>query len=586
MGDVTKDDLEGPKIDRRTTMKLLGSAGITGAVAGCLGGSGNENTDSTTNETEKGGNDETTAAPEENVQGGSIEVGWALDAIENLDPHLVSLYQQITIFSNIFNGIVKINRNGEIVGDVAKDWTLPDDTTYEFELHDGITFHNGDTLDANAVKWSIERLIDMGSDSPHASKVKPIESVEAPDDHTLRISLTEPTAPFITFLTRGPGRAGTIVNKTAVQEDPDQYNQSPVGSGPFKLEEREQGEYLKLTKFEDYWETDENGTPLPYLDEIKINLIPEPSTMWTAVKTGEIHYTDELPPENARQAESVNSIQLTGTNSGEWNSLSMLCNDPASDEWTEKQSYASGNEEPTDYWEGKDIPTTNKKVRQAVAKAIDRQALVEKAHFGYAETAHSIINPVIDWAYEEKPDNAQEYDPEGAKQLLDEAGYTGEPRFTGRILGTPADKRVMTVLQQQLSQVGIDIELDVQQESSFWDNIYRYNHMFQIYGGGGDIDPWMQWWKQLKTPAEDGSGAWQKNLYSNEEFDQVLEESFATPNQEERRKLVKEAEQIFLEDAPYAMTTFPLTPKGGSTDLKNVGNQVGLSNFHHAYLDN
>lgn len=587
MGDIDKGDLEGPKVDRRTTLKLLGAGGMTtvaASLAGCMGdnesaGSSNDNTDTQVDQETQ--ND---AGTQPAQQGGSITAGWALDAIEMLDPHYVDLYQQITIFSNIFSGITKLNSKGEIVGDLAKDWTLPDDTTYEFQLHEGVTFHNGDTLDAEAAKWSIERLMNS-DDSPHVGKVKPIESVEAPDSTTLRINLKEPTAPFITFMTRGPGRAGTIVNKTAVENDPEKYQRRPVGSGPFKLTERSQGESLTLEAFDDYWETDDNGNQLPYLDEITINLIPEPSTMWTALKTDEIQYTDEIPPQNAKLSKKLDNIEVTGTNSGEWSSISMLCNDPASDEWKDKQSYASGNEQPTDHWNDKDLATSNKKVRQAVAKAIDREALVEKAHFGYAKPAHSIINPSMTWAYDEKPDNAQEYDPEGAKQLLDEAGYTGEPRFTARILGTPADKRVMTVVQQQLSKVGINLKLNVQQESSFWDNIYRYNHMFQVYGGGGDIDPWMSWWKQLKTPREgDSSGAWQKNLYSNTEFDKLLEQSFGTPDQEKRRKIIKEAEQIFLEDVPYAMTTFPLTPKGRQTSLTSVGNQVGLSNFHRASL--
>jgi len=586
MGDIDKEALEGPKIDRRTTMKLMGAAGLAGSAAGCLGGG--ESGDDGGSETGGGSEtetDESTDAPED-ASGGTVVAGWALDAIEMLDPHYVDLYQQITIFSNIFSGIVKLNPDGEIVGDLAKDWTLPDDTTYEFTLQEDVTFHNGDTLDAEAAKWSIERLMGL-DDSPHVGKVKPIESVEAPDSTTLRINLKEPTAPFITFLTRGPGRAGTIVNKTAVENDPAEYQRMPVGSGPFKLAERSQGESLTLEAFDDYWETDENGNQLPYLDEVTINLIPEPSTMWTALKTDEIQYTDEIPPQNAKLSDSIDEIDVTGANSGEWASISMLCNDPASEEWREKQSYASGNDQPTDYWGDKDIATSNKKVRQAIAKAIDREGLVEKAHFGYAEPAHSLFNPSIPWAYDEDPENGQKYDPEAAKQLLDEAGYTGEPRFSARILGTPADKRVMTVVQEQLGEVGIDLELDVQQESSFWDNIYRYNHMFQVYGGGGDIDPWMSWWKQLKTPKEgDSSGAWQKNLYSNEEFDELLEESFVTPDTEKRAEIVKEAEQIFLEDAPYAMTTFPLTPKGRRTSLTGVGNQVGLSNFHRARLEN
>jgi len=586
MPDIGKEDLEGPKIDRRTAMKLLGAAGLTGSasLAGCAGNGGEETETGGGDGTEADGSEATTAEPSGAPAGGSIEAGWAFDEVELLDPHYVDLWQQITIFSNIFNGILKINSDGEFVGDLATDWEIPDDRTYRFDIREGVTFHNGDTLDAEACKWSIERLMSL-DDSPHIGKVEPIESVEAPDATTLVITLKEPYAPFLSFLTRGPGRAGTIVNKTAVEEDPERYRRYPVGSGPFQVTDREAGEYLTLEAFDDYWETDDDGNSLPYLDEITINLIPEPSTMWTAVNTGEIHYADELPPQNARQAEGDGSLSVTGAPAGEWSSIALLCNDPASDEWVETQAIASGNEEPTDYWEDKEIPTTDPQVRHAIAKAIDREDLVEKAYFGYARPAHSLFNPAMGTLYQEEPENGQFHDPEGARQLLDDAGYTGDPRFTVRLLGTPADERVMTVIQQHLTDVGIDAELDVQQESSYWDNIYLYNHMTAMYGGGGDIDPWMSWWKQLKTPNEDGSGVWQKNLYSNEEFDALLEESVSTPQIEERWELVREAEQIFLEDAPFAMTTFPLTPKGGSASLKGVGNHIGLSNFHHAYLD-
>lgn len=569
-------------------MKLFSAAGMGGlaSLAGCTGGGDAEAEAEGDAETGGGSDDDsdTDSNAAEASMGGSIEAGWAIDEISVLDPHYVDLWHQITVFSNVFSGIVKINADGEIVGDLAKDWTLPDERTYEFDIREGVTFHNGDTLDAAACKWSIERLMGL-DDSPHIGKVKPIESVEAPDATTLTITLEESYAPFLSFLTRGPGRAGTIVNKTAVEADPEAYRRQPVGSGPFEVTDRETGEYLTLEAYDDYWETDDDGNSLPYLDEIKINLIPEPSTMWTAVKTDEIQYTDELPPQNAKQSSSLDSIGITGANAGEWSCVSMLCNNPAEGKWAELQTIASGNEKPTDHWSDEELVTTDKRVRQAIAKAIDREELVKKAYFGYAEPAHGLFNPSIGFAYEEEPDYGQYHDLEGAKQLLDDAGYTGEPRFTVRLLGTPAGKRAMTVIQQQLAEVGIEVELDVQQESSFWDSIYRYEHELQMYGGGGDIDPWMSWWKQLKTPSEDGSGVWQKSLYSNEEFDQLLEKSVTTPDLEARAEVIAEAEAMMLADAPFAMTTFPLTPKGGSTALQGVGNQVGLSNFHSASLN-
>ena len=146
MEDIERADLEGPKIDRRTTVKLLGAAGMTG-LAGCTGGDGSSGGDggdggsgdggSGDGSSGDGGSETDSPAASDASRGGSIEAGWAFDAVEMLDPHYVDVYQQITIFSNIFSGIVKINRDGEIVGDLAEDWTLPDETTYEFTLREG-----------------------------------------------------------------------------------------------------------------------------------------------------------------------------------------------------------------------------------------------------------------------------------------------------------------------------------------------------------------------------------------------------------------------------------------------------------------
>jgi oligopeptide/dipeptide ABC transporter ATP-binding protein len=129
---------------------------------------------------------------------------------------------------------VKIGPDGAIVGDLASDWSLPDGSTYVFDLKEGATFHNGDPLGAAAVKASFERLMGL-DDSPHLGKVEQIESVTAEDETTLRISLSEVVGPFISFLTCGPGRAGTIVHAPSATENPDEYNRMPVGSGAVEL---------------------------------------------------------------------------------------------------------------------------------------------------------------------------------------------------------------------------------------------------------------------------------------------------------------------------------------------------------------
>jgi peptide/nickel transport system substrate-binding protein len=573
-----RSDLEGPRIDRRTATKLLAAGGLTG-LAGCSGGGsgdgGGGDTDTDTESSE--GSSEATGSG-----GGSITAGWNIDQIEYVDPHYVDKGQEIYLHSNIYSGLVKIGADGSIVGDLASDWTLPDSSTYVFDLKEGGTFHNGDPLDAEAVKASFERLMSL-DDSPHLSKLSAVESVTAEDETTLRISLSETVGPFISFLTRGPGRAGTIVHAPSATAEPEEYNRMPVGSGAFELTERESGEYLQLEAHDGYFGTDDEGNALPYLDSIRINLIPEPSTMWTAIRGGEIDYSISIPAENAGQAESMSGLNVVGTNPGAWFCVAPLASNPSQVDFAQ---FSTGSAQVTDKWADQDLPTTDTRVRQAIAMAIDREALVERAFFGYAEPAHSLFNPAITWLHESEPDPGQYYDPEAARSLLDEAGYTGDPRMTLTLLGVPGDERRMTVVQEMLSQVGIEVELNVQQSSAYWDNLYSYENALVMYDGYVDIDPWMTMWKQLKTPTENGSaGAWQANLYSNPDFDALLEQDYSTSDFDERAEIMQQAEELFLEDAAWAMTTFPLIPKASTADLTGVGNQAGLSNFHTASLE-
>ena len=554
---------------------MAGLAGCTGdgGSAGGGGGSGDGSGSGDTSSGDGGGSAAKT--------GGSIEAGFLTDNLEFLDPHYVDKGAQMQLISNVFSGLLKVNRDKEIVGDLAKDWKIPDDTTYVFTLNEGVTFHNGDPLKAKQVKWSLDRLM-KNKESEHHGKVTTVDSVEATGEYEVTINMSEPTAPFLAFMTNVPGRAGAIVHDSA-DDDPDAYNKKPIGSGPFKVESRSMGESITLTKFEDYWETDENGTQLPYLDEVKIRLIPEPSTMWSAISSESIQHCAQITGQFAQQGEKMSTLNVRKTSSGDWSCLAPLGADPA--EHPEKAKLASGYDKITQKWQGTDIPTANKKVRQAIAMAIDRDEIVKKAYFGYAIPAHSAFNPVMGSVYEEEAKPGQYHDPEKAKQLLDEAGYTGDPRFSFKLLGMPEYKRWMTVIQQQLSDVGIDVELDIQQPSSYWDTIYRYDHMVTTYGGSTDIDPYMFWWKQLGTPdAETSLGVWQKSMMFDEDFDQALKKSFATPKPEERKTHIRNAEEIFLDQAMYTMTVFMLKAKVDVASLKNVGIQAGMSNFHRAYL--
>ena len=569
MTEINNSDLSGPKVDRRTVTKMFAAAGFSTSLAGCSGDDGETNGESGSS---TGGD-----------TGGSIEAAWLMDQIAHLDPHFVDRGEQMALQHNIHAALVRLDGDGNIVGELAEDWELLDDTTYEFSLHEGATFHNGDPLDAEAVKWSMERLQDL-PESPHVGKVETVENIEVLDETTVRINLEEPMAPFLAFLTNAPGRAGAIVNQTAVEEMGDDYDFMPVGGGPFELVDRTPGESLTLEAHDDYFETDDDGNQLPYLDEIEVNLIPESSTIWTAFETGSIQFAQALPAEQAAQADGRPDLDVEGADQG-YRAMSFLVNNPSDvPEWAVVAGNAASEDEVTDEWDGEDIPTEDPRVRRALSMAIDREDLIERGLRGWGIPGHSLWQPSVGLAYEEEPDPGQYYDPERAEELLDDAGYTGEPRFEAEALTRPGnDERVLTVIQQQFSDIGVEIEIDVQQPAGYWDSFYNYEYMLAMTSSATMIDPWMAWFRQLTTPTGEGNmGVWQKGLWSNEEFDELVLESRATPDPDERLEIIREAEEIFMEEAPYAMTHFPLRPVGSTEELSGVELPVGLTNFHHA----
>jgi peptide/nickel transport system substrate-binding protein len=577
-----KEDIEGPKVDRRTTIRLLGTAGMVGAataLAGCSGNGSDNGSDATSTNTQEG------SEVAQNRIGGQVEAALFTDGLAHLHPYLADTGPARGVANNIRNSLLKINKNGEIVGDVAEDWTFPDDTTFEFDIRTGVQFHNGESLSATDLKYSIEYLQGL-EESPIAPKVSVVDSVEVPNDTTLVINLRKPMAPFITFCTR-TGGVGSTINQTAIEEmGRDSYDRQPISTGPFQISEWETGEYILLERFDEYFETDGSGNQLPYLDELRFNFIPESSSAWSAMNSEEVQYLDRLSPTLASQAENAEYLRVFGINRAEWFSLMMLANDPQEKkEWAQ---YVSGEDTTfTDKWQGGEIPTGDPRVRKAIAKALDREDIAQRAYQGWAQPAHTLWNPSIAWLYQENPEPGQYYAPDEARQLLDEAGYTGDTRFTAQLIGLPEREREMTVVQEQLSEVGIDIEVVNLEPSSYWVRVYEYTDQLAGYAGTNDIDPFEAWAKQLHTPEEvDGTafGIWNEGLYSNGQLDQYIEESMHTLDREERKHICRDAMEVFVEDAPHAMTVFPETPRVINNQLQGVGTQIGLNNFHSAYL--
>ena len=287
------------------------------------------------------------------------------------------------LYSNVFEGLTRFASDGSIIPGLAQSWVISDDgLTYTFKLAEGVTFHDGTTMDAEDVKFSLDRA--RAEDSANAQKAlfASIADVEAVDASTVKITLSAPNGSLLFNLAWGDA---VIVAPESIEN----IKQAPVGTGAFKFANWVQGDNITLEKNADYW-----GTPAK-LDKVTFKFISDPTAAFAAVMAEDVDVFAGYPaPENVPQFEADPRFQVIVGN-------------------TEGETILSTN--------NKMPPFDNVKVREAMAHAIDRQAIIDGAMFGLGTPIGTHFAP-------HNPDYVDltagsAYDPEKAKALLAEAGF-------------------------------------------------------------------------------------------------------------------------------------------------------------------
>lgn len=324
------------------------------------------------------------------------------------------------LYNNVYQGLVRFNRDGEIVPCLARDWTIRNQgTAYVFQLRRGVRFHDGTKLTSKDVLVTFQRLLSEAPPIPHPEYYTSITDIQKLGTYKIKFSLSSPDSRFLYDLARGD----SVIFPSGI----DNPASNPVGTGPFKFTDWERGHSITLTEFEPYW-----NSRLPYVNEVVFRFISDPSAMISALRAGDVDVIGYgLPPEMARSLDNNSRFKV----------LSGLT--------TTEVILGINNSRK---------PFTKLKVRQAIAYAVDRKKLVKGVTFGYGRpigTHMSPLNPLyidLTWLYP--------HDPEKARQLLDEAGY---PKGFSATLTLPSPYRYAVragqIIAQQLKQVGIELTL-------------------------------------------------------------------------------------------------------------------------------
>ena len=313
----------------------------------------------------------------------------------------------------------------QLQGDLAETWEASaDGTEYTLHLREGVTWHDGETFTSADVKFSIDLVKNPDSASYLGAKFTAVSAVATPDDLTVVITLSEPNAAFpdsLTFLAMLPEHALASIPAAELASS-DWWSTSPIGTGPFMWSQNAPGEFVELVAFDDYW----RGRP--QLDRLINRYYPEAGSAVIALRSGDIDFTF-LAPDEARALGGEAEFQILQGPSQVTNYLTFNHTDPRFE----------------------DI-----RVRQAFMYAIDRQLIIDELYQGAATLSPCIYqNP----DYQPADANAYAYDPEMARSLLAEAGWTGESIEVITYYSDQLSTDVLVTIQQLLADVGIEITI-------------------------------------------------------------------------------------------------------------------------------
>ncbi len=404
------------------------------------------------------------------------------------------------VYSNIFEGLVKIDRYGKLVPGLAATWELSSDAkVYTFHLRKGVAFHNGEPFNAQAAKWNLERGAAEGTKNAHPEFFRVIEKIETPDDATLRLTLKEVDALFLFRM--GEGDAVMLPMKGF-----ENTAAAPVGTGPFKFVEWKRGDSVSMERNPNYW-----NPQLPYLDKVTFRFIKDPSAQAAALKAGDVDLLGWLlAPELAADiAKDKRFKVLAGASTSE---VVMSTNNKAK-------------------------PFDNKLVRQAMAHAIDRKAAIELVMSGYGTVIGSHWPPVT--PYYKDMTARFPYDPKKAQELLAKAGYPNGFAATIKLPAIyPYSQRAGEVIADMLGQVGIKLKIEIV-EWGFWlDRIFKQ--------------------KEFELSMIGHAEAWDIGIYANpnyyfqydsQEFRDAYAKALKAPTEEEKAKWFGRCQEIVAEDA-------------------------------------
>ncbi|WP_342388459.1 glutathione ABC transporter substrate-binding protein [Salinicoccus bachuensis] len=483
-------------------------------------------------------------------EGGEMVLAFPSDAV-SMDPHGSNDVPSEQVRDTMYEGLVTQDENLEIVPVLASEWEQTSDTTWEFTLQEGVTFHDGSEFNAEVVEANFDRLLDTATASPRSFLLEMVTEVNVVDDYTVELVTEFPFSPLLNNLTHG---AGKMISKDLIDEDyqnaideagldmtleeyyelreegGDEYEeaanaiggaigtvveQNPVGTNYLQFESRNPGENTELTAYEDYW----NGAPT--IDSATFKVVSETGSRLAELETGDSDFIAQVESSNIERVESNEDVTLERTDSMSIDYIGFH---------TQKE------------------PFDDPRVRRAITHAFDKEAVLSGV---YNDSGRPAVGPLAPGILGHSEDlESPAYDMDRARELLAEAGH--EDGFDVNLMvndDNPERVDMAVWLQESLAELNINVNIEQVEWGAYLEMTGNGEHDMFILGWSnstGDPDNGISPLFHSDMVGDPGN----RSFFESDELDALLDEGKRESDQEVREQIYQDAQQLLVEEAP------------------------------------
>jgi peptide/nickel transport system substrate-binding protein len=437
-------------------------------------------------------------------RGGTLRVA-TVDKPVNMDPGYAQLYSSLQVYQNVYSKLAYVDETGLFIPGLAKSWKQENEKTWLFDLVDNAVFHNGERFAAKDVVFTFTRLLDPKNNLPMQVFFSPVQGVEAVGDYQVRFHLSRPFGPLLAMLTQ----ATEIVNEKALQEkEPKLF---PIGTGPYKFVEWVKDDHVTLERWDKYFRPGR-----PYLDKVIFYAPADDTVRLTGLQTGRFNWIQTVPPQRIPELERARDMKASPGRPYLPFFLMLNASKP---------------------------PFNDKRLRQAIAWAIDRTEIVKLVYFGsHVATAEPTPEP-SPWA---TGVNAHKGGPDlsRARQLMAEAGAGGGLSLSYLVKSqVPVLVKTGEILREQLKKIGITLEVQPMESGQYFETMVSKKFDIVAAWWSVTVDPDM-----FYSPLQHSASKWNFSGLKSEEADKRIDAFRFTTSPAARRKMYPELVRWFQEE--------------------------------------